>query len=131
MSRAFSLAGFEVTLIGRFWVTTEDSRELLRYLLGALGIDSLGNDMVQSHARLIQFLLGEASAGRRVVVFIDEAQNLTDETLETVRLLSNFEASNRKLIQIVLSGQLELARRLKNPLLGQLSQRITVLTGLK
>src|SRR5207302_372135 len=108
-----------------------DSRELLRYLLGALGIDSLGNDMVQSHARLIQFLLGEASAGRRVVVFIDEAQNLTDETLETVRLLSNFEASNRKLIQIVLSGQLELARRLKNPLLGQLSQRITVLTGLK
>src|SRR5438876_7445729 len=60
-----------------------DSRELLRYLLGALGIDSLGNDMVQSHARLIQFLLGEASAGRRVVVFIDEAQNLTDETLET------------------------------------------------
>jgi type II secretory pathway predicted ATPase ExeA len=108
-----------------------DSRELLRYLLGALGIDSLGNDIVQSHARLIQFLLGEASAGRRVVVFIDEAQNLTDETLETVRLLSNFEVSNRKLIQIVLSGQLELARRLKNPLLGQLSQRITVLTGLK
>jgi type II secretory pathway predicted ATPase ExeA len=108
-----------------------DSRELLRYLLGALDIDSRGNDIVQSHARLIQFLLGEASAGRRVVVFIDEAQNLTDETLETVRLLSNFEASDRKLLQIVLSGQLELARRLKNPRLGQLSQRITVLTGLK
>lgn len=108
-----------------------DSRELLRYLLNALGIDSRGNDIVQLHARLIQFLLGENSAGRRVVVFIDEAQNLTDETLETVRLLSNFEASDRKLLQIVLSGQLELARRLKNPRLGQLSQRITVLTGLK
>lgn len=108
-----------------------DSRELLRYLLEALGIDSGGNDIVQLHARLNQFLLGEALAGRRVVVFIDEAQNLTDETLETVRLLTNFEASDRKLLQIVLSGQLELARRLKNPRLEQLSQRITVLTGLK
>ena len=108
-----------------------DSRELLRYLLEALGIDSRENDLVQLHARLNQFLLGEAAAGRRVVVFIDEAQNLTDEALETVRLLSNFEASDRKLFQIVLSGQPELARRLKNPKLAQLSQRIAVLTGLK
>jgi len=108
-----------------------DSRELLRYLLEALGIDSRESDLVQLHARLNQFLLGEASAGRRVVVFIDEAQNLTDAALETVRLLSNFEAADRKLFQIVLSGQPELARRLKNPKLAQLSQRIAVLTGLK
>jgi len=108
-----------------------DSRELLCYLVEALGMDSRGNDTVQLHGRLIQFLLGEAAVGRRVVVLIDEAQNLTDETLETVRLLSNFEASDRKLLQIVLTGQLELARRLKDPRLGQLSQRITVLTGLK
>jgi general secretion pathway protein A len=108
-----------------------DSRELLRYLLEALGIDSRENDFVMLHARLNQFLLGEASAGRRVVVFIDEAQNLTDSALETVRLLSNFEAADRKLFQIVLSGQPELARRLKNPRLAQLSQRIAVLTGLK
>ena len=108
-----------------------DSRELLRYLVEALGIDSRGIDIVQLHARLIRFLLAEASAGKRVVLFIDEAQNLTDETLETVRLLSNFEASDRKLLQIVLSGQPELAQRLKDARLGQLSQRITVLTGLK
>ena len=108
-----------------------DPRELLCYLVEALGMDSRGNDTVQLHGRLIQFLLGEAAVGRRVVVLIDEAQNLTDETLETVRLLSNFEASDRKLLQIVLTGQLELARRLKDPRLGQLSQRITVLTGLK
>jgi hypothetical protein len=108
-----------------------DSRELLRYLLEALGIDSRENDIVQLHARLHQFLLAEASSGRRVVAFVDEAQNLTDETLETVRLLSNFEASDRKLFQIVLCGQPELARRLKNPRLAQLRQRITVLSGLK
>src|SRR2546423_4106326 len=108
-----------------------DSRELLRYLLEGLGLDSRDTDLVQLHARLNRFLLDEASAGRRVVVFIDEAQNLSDAALETVRLLSNFEAADRKLFQIVLSGQPELARRLKNPRLAQLSQRIAVLTGLK
>ena len=108
-----------------------DSRELLRYLLEGLGIDSQEGDLVQLHARLNQFLLAEARSGRRVVVFIDEAQNLSDSALETVRLLSNFEASDRKLFQIVLAGQPELARRLKNPRLAQLSQRIAVLTGLK
>src|SRR6202171_1143031 len=108
-----------------------DSRELLCYLLEALGIDSQGAALVQLHARLNDFLLTEARAGRRVVVFVDEAQNLSDSALETVRLLSNFEATNQKLFQIVLSGQPELARRLKNPRLAQLSQRIAVLTELK
>src|ERR1700719_540525 len=108
-----------------------DSRELLRYLLEGLGIDSQEADLVQLHARLNQFLLTEARAGRRVMVFIDEAQNLSDSALETVRLLSNFEATDRKLFQIVLAGQPELARKLKNPRLAQLSQRIAVLTGLR
>lgn len=109
-----------------------DSRELLRYLLDALGIQgSAEADLVQLHSRLNQFLLAEANAGRRVVVVIDEAQNLSDSALETVRLLSNFEALDRKLFQIVLAGQPELARRLKNPRLAQLSQRIAVLAGLK
>jgi general secretion pathway protein A len=107
-----------------------DSRELLRYLLEAFGIDSKEADLVDLHSRLNQFLLAEAKAGSRVVVFIDEAQNLSDSALETVRLLSNFEASDRKLFQIVLAGQPELARKLKNPRLAQLSQRIAVLTGL-
>ena len=109
-----------------------DSRELLRYLLQALGVEGgPGADLVQLHSQLNQFLLAEATAGRRVVVFIDEAQNLSDSALETVRLFSNFEATDRKLFQIVLAGQPELARRLKNPHLAQLSQRIAVLAGLK
>jgi general secretion pathway protein A len=107
-----------------------DSRELLRYLLEAFGIDNQEADLVQLHSRLNRFFLAEAAAGKRVVVFIDEAQNLSDSALETVRLLSNFEASDRKLLQIVLAGQPELARKLKNPRLAQLSQRIAVLTGL-
>src|SRR6202171_2663033 len=108
-----------------------DSRALLRYLLEGVGTDSREADLVQLHARLNEFLLAEARAGRRVVVFIDEAQNLSDSALETVRLLLNFEATDRKLFQLVVAGTRELAGKLKNPRLAQLSQRIAVLTGLK
>lgn len=107
-----------------------DSRELLRYLLDGLGLDSRGSDFVRMHAQLNEFLLGEAQAGRRVVLFIDEAQNLSDSVLETVRLLSDFEATDKKLLQIVLSGQPDLAHRLLRPGMGQLRQRIAVLTHL-
>src|SRR6202521_4983069 len=108
-----------------------NSHELLRYLLEALGLDSRGQDIVQMHAQLNQLLYREALAGRRVVVFIDEAQNLSDSVLETVRLLSDFEAADRKLLQIVLAGQPDLAQRLMSPGLAQLRQRIAVIAGLE
>ena len=60
------------------------------------------------------------------MLIIDEAQDLTDELLEQVRLLSNLETDNRKLLQIVLLGQPELRDRLNNHRLRQLRQRITV-----
>src|SRR6266550_1919826 len=100
-----------------------DSHELLRYLLDALGLDSRGQDLVQMHAQLNEFLYREAVAGRRVAIFIDEAQNLSDTVLETVRLLTDFEAADRKLLQIVLAGQPELGHRLMRPGLAQLLQR--------
>src|SRR5437773_1869555 len=103
-----------------------DSHELLRYLLEALGLESRGQDLVQMHAQLNEFLYREAVAGRRVAVFIDEAQNLSDTVLETVRLLSDFEAADKKLLQIVLAGQPALAQRLARPSLVQLRQRIAV-----
>ncbi|PYU62958.1 MAG: ATPase [Acidobacteria bacterium] len=108
-----------------------DSHELLRYLLDAWGLDGRGKDLVQMHAQLNEFLYAEAVAGRRVAVFIDEAQNLSDTVLETVRLLSDFEAADRKLLQIVLAGQPELAHRLMRPGLAQLRQRISVVAGLQ
>jgi general secretion pathway protein A len=108
-----------------------NSHELLRYLLEALGLDSRGQDIVQMHAQLNQLLYREALAGRRVVVFIDEAQNLSDSVLETVRLLSDFEAADRKLLQIVLAGQPDLAQRLMSPGLAQLRQRLSVIAGLE
>jgi general secretion pathway protein A len=103
-----------------------DSRELIRYLLDDLGLKSDGEDIVRMHSELNDFLCRETKAGRRVVVFIDEAQNLSDTVLETVRLLSDFEAPDKKLLQIVLAGQPELALRLSRPGLAQLRQRIAI-----
>jgi type II secretory pathway predicted ATPase ExeA len=106
------------------------SRELVRYLLADLGLKNDGEDMVRMHSELNDFLFRETKAGRRVVVFIDEAHNLSTPVLETVRLLSNFEAPDKKLMQIVLTGQPELAQRLSHPELAQLRQRIAVQTQL-
>src|SRR6266576_2215637 len=107
-----------------------NSRELIRYLLADLGVKNDGEDIVRMHSELNDFLFRETKAGRRVVVFIDEAHNLSTPVLDTVRLLSNYEAPDKKLMQIVLTGQPELAQRLSCPELAQLRQRIAVQTQL-
>ncbi len=91
-----------------------------------LGLKSDGEDFVRMHSELNEFLFRETLAGRSVVIFIDEAQNLTDTVLETVRLLSDFESADKKLLQIVLAGQPELAQRLSRPGMAQLRQRIAI-----
>lgn len=103
-----------------------DSRELLRYLLHDLGITP-GEDLVAMHQQLNEVLLQEAAEGRTLVVVIDEAQDLAEQTLETVRLLSDFETSQRKLLQIILAGQPQLARTLAAPGMAQFRQRIAIL----
>ncbi len=100
--------------------------QLLRTILHELGLDDRGNDRVRLNRRLNEFLLECAAAGRPVVLFIDEAQDLSDTLLEEVRLLSNLETDDRKLLQIVLIGQPELRDKLERPNLRQLRQRITV-----
>jgi general secretion pathway protein A len=107
-----------------------NSIDLLRYIVADLGLESSGKDPVEMHAKLNEVLLRESHAGRNVVVAIDEAQNLDRSVLETIRLLSDFETPRRKLLQIVLSGQQELADKLSRPDLAQLRQRITVLCRL-
>ncbi len=70
-------------------------------------------------------LLDNHSQGRRTILIIDEAQNLSDEVLEQIRLLTNLETSKRKLLQILLVGQPELQDMLARPVMRQLTQRIT------
>jgi type II secretory pathway predicted ATPase ExeA len=108
-----------------------DSREFIRFLLAELGIDSKEQDRVKMHEEFNAVLLREMKAGKRFVVVIDEAQNLDDSVLETVRLLSNFETPRAKLMQIILSGQPELADTLARSNLSQLRQRISIVARLQ
>jgi general secretion pathway protein A len=77
------------------------------------------------------FLLASASRNKPVIIIVDEAQNLSDETLEELRLLSNLETDREKLLQIVLIGQTELKERLLLDNMKQLSQRVTVKAALR
>ena len=108
-----------------------NSRELLCYILNELEVDHTGMDAVAMHRALNQALLEEMLRGRRFVLIVDEAQNLQEPVLETIRLLSDFETTHSKLIQIVLAGQPQLAETLMRHSLVQLRQRIAVLSSLK
>jgi type II secretory pathway predicted ATPase ExeA len=103
-----------------------NGREFFRYLLNGLGVESQGMELVAMHNRLNQILSREMLAGRRFILAVDEAQNLEPEVLEAIRLLSNFETSRSKMLQILLIGQPQLARKLDSPELEQLRQRISV-----
>jgi type II secretory pathway predicted ATPase ExeA len=107
------------------------SRDLLGYILNELEVDHTGMDVIAMHRALNQALLEEMLRGRRFVLIVDEAQNLTESVLETIRLLSDFETTHSKLIQIVLAGQPQLAETLMRPGLVQLRQRVAVLANLK
>lgn len=91
-----------------------------------LPVAQLGLDRLDTLALFNEFLLKQVEQGKETVLIIDEAQDLGDEMLEQVRLLSNLETDNRKLLQIVLMGQPELRDRLNKHALRQLRQRITV-----
>src|SRR6202171_6429836 len=105
--------------------TDGDSRDLMSYILADLGLDGTGKDLPEMHSMLNEVLTKEMRAGQRFVLVIDEAQNLTEKVLESVRLLSNFETPWMKLMQIVLAGQPVLAERLAKPSMAQLRQRIS------
>ncbi|MGB9433128.1 MAG: AAA family ATPase [Candidatus Acidiferrum sp.] len=105
-------------------------RDLLRSLLADMGIEDDGTDMVRLHSKLNECLLNESRRGRRLIVVIDEAQNLEDPVLEVVRMLSNFETSQEKLMHFILAGQPQLADKLASPRLLQLKQRIAIFARL-
>ena len=75
---------------------------------------------------LNNFILNKAQKGKEIILIIDEAQNLSFELMETIRLLSNLETHQRKLLQILLVGQPELKIKINQPQLRQLKQRIQV-----
>jgi general secretion pathway protein A len=115
--------GTEVAFIFNPQLSAE---ELLQAINAELGLATDGLGRRQLMEQLNRFLLAKKAEGRRVLLLIDEAQNLAPDTLEQVRLLSNLETDTSKLIQIILIGQPELDAILESPNLRQLRQRISV-----
>jgi general secretion pathway protein A len=105
--------------------------ELLQAIDAEFGLDTQGKSRRELMDQLNRFLLTKRQEGRRVLLLIDEAQNLDREALEQVRLLSNLETDTTKLIQIILIAQPELDAMLESPELRQLRQRINVRWRLK
>jgi general secretion pathway protein A len=97
---------------------------LFEYMLHDWGVKSNGASAAVRLVELNEFLIQQHRQGRVPVLVIDEAQNLSVESLENVRLLSNFETTHAKLLQILLVGQPELRDKLSAPELRQLKQRI-------
>jgi general secretion pathway protein A len=99
---------------------------LFDFMMADFEIPCESREKSQILLRLNQWLLERYRAGETAVLIVDEAQNLSSEVLEEIRLLTNLETSTEKLLQIVLTGQPELEEKLKVPQLRQLRQRITL-----
>jgi general secretion pathway protein A len=104
--------------------------DLLPGILRELGAAEETADVLRMQSQLDHILHAEAQQGRKVVVVIDEAQNLEDSALELLRMLSNFETPSEKLLQIVLAGQPQLNEKLASPRLLQLRQRMSIFARL-
>ncbi len=100
--------------------------QFLDYTLADFGISCDSKAKSQVLLRLYNWLLDRYRAGETAVLIVDEAQNLSDEVLEEIRMLTNLETFTEKLLQIVLVGQPELEQKLKQPQLRQLRQRLTL-----
>jgi general secretion pathway protein A len=100
--------------------------QFLDYMMADFGIPCETRSKSQILMRLYNWLLERYRAGETAVLIVDEAQNLADELLEEIRMLTNLETFTEKLLQIVLVGQTELEQRLKQPNLRQLRQRLTL-----
>jgi general secretion pathway protein A len=100
--------------------------DLLKLIAAEFGIEAVGSSKADLLIALNRFLLERLAGGLNTVLVIDEAQNLTLQALEEVRLLSNLETDTSKLLQIVLTGQPELRDKLAAHELRQLRQRIAI-----
>jgi len=100
--------------------------QFLDYMMADFGIPCDSKAKSQILLRLYNWLLDRYRAGETAVLIVDEAQNLSEEVLEEIRMLTNLETFTEKLLQIVLVGQPELDQKLKQPQLRQLRQRLTL-----
>jgi putative secretion ATPase (PEP-CTERM system associated) len=117
---------YEHVVLSKIFNTRVTSEQLLSMINDDFGLDVQGKDKITMIRDLNVFLIDQYAAGNQPILIIDEAQNLSSDLLEEVRMLSNLEASSSKLMQIILVGQPELRTILAAPELRQLRQRINI-----
>lgn len=100
--------------------------DLLTWVLSAFDVNVTGENKAQRNQLLVKFLRQLHANQRRAILIIDEAQNMDLDTLEELRLLSNINSASDLILQIVLVGQPELIKKLKQPELLQFAQRVSV-----
>jgi general secretion pathway protein A len=98
--------------------------ELMQWILFAFKLEHRGKEKVEMFQDFLEFLLQEYSENRHTVLIIDEAQNMTPDTLEELRMLSNVNADKDQVLQLILVGQAELRETLTRPDMQQFAQRI-------
>ncbi len=112
--------------ISKVFNTKLKPEELIQTINEDFGLETEGRSKVHLLKDLNDFLIEQYAEGRRAILIIDEAQNLSPDSLEEVRMLSNLETDDSKLLQIILVGQPELKEVLSSPELRQLRQRISI-----
>jgi type II secretory pathway predicted ATPase ExeA len=112
--------------VGLISNTHRNFGEFLQWVSLAFGLEFEKKGKVALYQQLIDFLLDRYRQGLRTVLIIDEAQNLSLDTLEEIRLLSNINVDKHHILQIILAGQPELRRKLRRPELEQFIQRVAV-----
>jgi len=117
---------YEQLVLAKVFNTRVTSEQLLAMINDDFGLQTQGKDKVTLIRDLNDFLVDQYARGNQPILIIDEAQNLAPELLEEVRMLSNLETSDSKLLQIILVGQPELRTILSAPELRQLRQRISI-----
>ena len=113
-----------IIVIARIYDTNVDSVEFFHSLLYEFGVQKHGDNKVALLGQINTFLQNAAAENKKVVLIVDEAQNLSEEILEEIRLLADLEANNEKLMNLILVGQSEFNETLNQPKLEQLAQRI-------
>ncbi len=122
--------GRDVT-VGLITNTHRSFGVLLQWVLMSLNLDHHGKDKVAMYETLVDFLIKEFSRRRRTMLIVDEAQNMSPEALEELRMLSNINADKNQVLQVILVGQPGLRETLRRPDLEQFAQRIAVDYDLK
>ena len=100
--------------------------DLLTWVLAAFKIDSTASNKAERYQAFVSYITDKSKANKRVVLIVDEAQNMDIQTLEELRLLSNINVNQEIMLQLVLVGQPELVDKLNKPELVQFSQRISI-----